>query len=110
MAHFMPVSQVIFYENIIKGPKMINAIHTNYSNLVISNAALVDFWEPLHQIPDETSESDTLPPISLKLRSMELDDIEISEEFRFFFDTIIGDFEKSLDESYDWIRSRPAAA
>ncbi len=70
----------------------------------------LDERETIEQVLAELHASDPVPPIGKTLLAVNPEETAISEEFRFFFESIIGDFEASLNESYEWMGSRTAAA
>lgn len=70
----------------------------------------LDERETIEQVLAELHDSDPVPPIGKTLLAVNPEETAISEEFRFFFESIIGDFEASLNESYEWMGSRTAAA
>lgn len=79
-------------------------------NPITSGMFNLDERENIEQVLAELHGFDPVPPIGKTLLAINPDETAISDEFRFFFETIIGDFEASLNESYEWMGSRNAAA
>ena len=78
-------------KNRIKGLDMIHAMNSHDAN-------------------SEFVQLDTLPPFESELDTIQMNEVEISEEYKFFFEIIIGDLERSLDDSYKWMQSNTVAA
>lgn len=89
---------------------MRNSIHIPYKSPVMAGIENINFHTEAVKLHVEFDEMETLPPLRRDLTSMKVEEIEVSEEYRFFFETIIGDFEQSLIESNEWMRSRTVAA
>ncbi|MBL7961690.1 hypothetical protein JNL27_15770 [bacterium] len=89
---------------------MRNSFHIPYRSSTIATIENINFQTEAQKLHVEFEELETLPPLGRDLTSMKMDEIEISEEYRYFFETIIGDFEQSLNESHEWMRSRTVAA
>jgi hypothetical protein len=90
--------------------KMLNSVHIPYKSSMIASSENINFHAQAEKFHLEFNDLVSLPPLSRDMTTMKMEEIEISDEYRFFFESIIGDFEQSLSESYEWMRSRSVAA
>ncbi|MBL7996032.1 hypothetical protein JNM05_11735 [bacterium] len=89
---------------------MIHSVHIPYKSSIIATIENINSYTEAKNLHVEFDELETLPPLGRDLTFIKMDEIEISEEYHIFFNAIIRDFEQSLSESFEWMRSRTAAA